>query len=151
MDQIMRDQFLMIGDGTNRKSMAYVENVSAFLVHCLNFGPGTHVFNYVDKPDFSMNELVDLIRSLTGKTSGAKLRLPKALGNIAGTSFDAIARITGKTFPISRIRIEKFCATTVFSAAKLGQTAFKPPKNLKEALEATIRAEFPANGQTRAA
>lgn len=142
IDQITRGNFIMIGDGENKKSMAYVENVSAFLVHCLNFGPGTHIFNYVDKPDLSMNELVSIIRRLTGKTSGSGLRLPKSLGTIAGTGFDMIARITGKTLPISRVRIEKFCATTIFSAKKISSTAFKAPKNLQSALEATIKAEF---------
>lgn len=142
IDQITRGNFIMIGDGHNKKSMAYVENVSAFIVHCLNFGPGTHVFNYVDKPDLTMNELVGTIRKLTGKSARAGLRLPKTLGNIAGTGFDMIARITGRTLPISRVRIEKFCATTIFSARKIGLTAFKPPKDLQAALEATIKAEF---------
>lgn len=147
IDQVTRGNFIMIGDGTNRKSMAYVENVSAFLVHSLNFSSGIHVFNYVDKPDFSMNELVGIIRKLTGKASPANLRLPKILGNIAGTGLDALARITGKTFPISKVRIEKFCATTIFSAKKLNMTAFKPPKDLRLALEETIKAEFPVTGE----
>lgn len=151
IDQITRGHFIMIGDGSNRKSMAYVENVSAFLVHSLNFSSGIHVFNYVDKPDFSMNELVGIIRTHIGKSSKAGLRLPKALGDIAGTGLDALARLTGKTFPISKVRIEKFCATTIFSAKKLEMTAFKRPKDLREALEETIKAEFPAPGQTRRA
>lgn len=141
MEQIARGRFLMIGNGENRKSMAYVENVSAFLTHCLNFGPGAHVFNYVDKPDMTMNELVGLIRKLIGK-KGVSLRLPKGLGTVAGNGFDLLANLTGKTFPVSKVRIEKFCATTIFSARKVGQTAFRPPKNLQQALEATIRAEF---------
>jgi nucleoside-diphosphate-sugar epimerase len=151
IDQVVRGHFIMIGDGQNRKSMAYVDNVSSFLVHCLNFGPGIHVYNYVDKPDLNMQDLIGTIRSLTGKSSGAGLHLPKALGNLAGVGFDALARMTGKTFPISRIRIEKFCATTVFSAKKLEGTSFKAPKNLKEALEETIRAEFPSQPESRAA
>ncbi len=147
IDQIVRGHFLMIGDGENRKSMAYVDNVSAFLVHSLKFSPGIHVYNYVDKPDLSMNELVSTIRSLTGKSGGTGLRLPKSLGNLAGASFDVLAKVTGKTFPISRVRVEKFCATTVFSADKVAQSGFTPPCNLRQALEATIRAEFPAAEQ----
>ncbi len=141
IDQISRGHFVMIGNGENRKSMAYVENVSAFLTHCLNFGPGTHIFNYVDKPDMTMNELVSTIRRQIGKPGGS-LRLPKGLGAVAGTGVDLLANLTGKTFPISKVRIDKFCATTIFSARKLGQTAFRPPKNLQQALETTIKAEF---------
>lgn len=151
IEQIVRGRFVMIGDGSNRKSMAYVDNVSAFLVHCLNFGPGVHVFNYVDKPDLSMTELVGMIRGLLGKGSGTGLSLPKPLGTVAGTGFDILARLTGKTFPISRVRIEKFCATTIFSAKKIEGTAFKPPKDLKQALEETIKAEFGANQNSHAA
>lgn len=141
LNQIVRGHFLMIGDGSNRKSMAYVENVSAFLSHCLNFGPGTHIFNYVDKPDLSTKELVDIIRAKTGKKDNG-LRLPKAVGLIAGALFDIAARLTGKNFPISKVRVEKFCAETVFSADKLKSTAFVPPKTLQQGLETTIDSEF---------
>lgn len=143
MEQIVRDRFVMIGTGENRKSMAYVDNVSAFLAHCLNFGPGTHIFNYVDKPDLTMNELVGLIRKLTGKPERLSLRLPQPIGAMAGIGFDFLARLSGRKFPISKVRIDKFCATTIFSARKLEETAFRPPKELRRALEETIRAEFP--------
>jgi nucleoside-diphosphate-sugar epimerase len=149
MDQIRKNRFLMIGSGANKKSMAYIDNVSAFLVHCLNFGPGVHIFNYADKPDFSMNELVSQIRTRLGKGSGVGPRLPYALGILAGTVFDVLARLTGKTFPISRIRIEKFCASTVFSAKLVSETAFVPPKKLQDALSETIEEEFtsPLSGE----
>ena len=31
--------FVMIGDGKNKKSMAYVENVAAFIQYTLSFNP----------------------------------------------------------------------------------------------------------------
>ncbi len=145
LNQIAANKFVMIGDGENRKSMAYVENVAAFLTHCLNFGPGTQVFNYVDKPDLSMNELVDIIRVKIGKKAGTSLRLPKALGLVAGMAFDILSRLTGKSFPISKVRVEKFCATTLFSAEKIRSTAFVAPKTLREGLEITIDQEFGAS------
>lgn len=141
LHQIVRGHFIMIGDGENKKSMAYVENVSAFLCHCLNFGPGVHIFNYVDKPDLSTKELVSIICAKT-KKNPANFHLPKAVGLMAGAVFDVLAKLTGKNFPISRVRVEKFCATTVFSAEKLKSTAFTPPRTLKEGLEKTIASEF---------
>ena len=51
MNQIAKNRFMMVGSGTNRKSMAYVENVAAFLEYSLSFQSGLHVHNYVDKPD----------------------------------------------------------------------------------------------------
>lgn len=150
IEQMVRGHFMMIGDGENRKSMAYVENVSGFLLHCLKFGPGLHVYNYVDKPDLTMNELTGTIRTLTGLT-GPAMKLPRSLGIVAGTSFDFLARITGRNFPISKIRIDKFCATTVFSAHRIAATGYKPRHSLPEALEATIKAEFPQQAPSRAA
>ena len=51
-------RFVMIGNGRNRKSMAYVENVAAFLVEVLHFEAGYRVFNYSDQPCYTMNQLV---------------------------------------------------------------------------------------------
>ena len=55
LQQIALGRFLMFGDGTNRKSMAYVENVIAFIEYSLSFKPGLHIYNYIDKSDFDMN------------------------------------------------------------------------------------------------
>ena len=52
----------MIGNGKNKKSMAYVRNVAAFIKDQLEMSKeGYYVFNYVDKPDLTMNELINLI------------------------------------------------------------------------------------------
>ena len=47
----------MFGNGKNVKSIAYVENLAAFLEYSLGFNTGLHVFNYIDKPDYDMNTL----------------------------------------------------------------------------------------------
>ena len=48
--QISTGKFMMVGSGGNKKSMAYVGNIAAFLAHCLTMGPGAHIYNYVDGP-----------------------------------------------------------------------------------------------------
>ena len=60
LDQIARGRSVIVGDGRNRKSMAYVDNVAAFLAHVRDRGPGLHAYNYVDKPDLDMNRLIAL-------------------------------------------------------------------------------------------
>ena len=67
LNQIANGTFIMIGNGKNLKSMAYVENVAAFIEYSLSFGPGVHIYNYVDKPDFDMNTLVKTIYSELNK------------------------------------------------------------------------------------
>lgn len=139
--QIASRRFLMVGRGDNFKSMAYVENVAAFIAYSLSFGPGIHVFNYADLPDMATRELVNHVLKCLGRPS--KLRsLPRALAVTAGHAFDLVARITGKRFPISAIRIKKFGENTQMRADRVLRTGFVPPYSLLQGLERTIRSEF---------
>jgi len=143
--QISSGKFLMIGKGENKKSMAYVGNVVAFIKHLIdNDRPGYRVFNYVDKPDFNMNELVSQVRSDL-QQNGRLIRIPEVLGMLGGYGFDILAKATGKKLPISSVRVKKFCATTQFSADKLDASGFQRPFTLEEGLERTLRYEFIEN------
>ncbi len=145
LKQISGGTFIMVGRGCNKKSMAYVENVAAFIEFSLTFGPGEHTFNYVDKPDLDMNTLLAEVRRLLGKRDGPIVRIPYWLGRMGGVLFDAAALVTGKKLPISAIRIKKFCSETAFSSFRIDSTGFKPPVSVKEGLERTIRYEFLEN------
>lgn len=142
--QLAGGKFVMVGTGENRKSMAYVKNVAAFLAHLAaqERGASIQIYNYADKPDFSMNELLALIRSALGRSPPLPIRIPYALGLLAGSAFDALAFLSGRTFPISRVRVQKFCASTIFSTDRLRTTGFVAPFELKQGLLDTIRAEF---------
>ena len=139
--QIASGKFLMVGNGFNRKSMAYVENVAAFIEYSLDFKPGVHIYNYIDKPDFTMNGLVAHVNKLLGRFSDTNFRLPFFLGLLVGYGFDLVAKITGKKFPISAIRVKKFCADSVYESA-VESTGFIPPVPLMDAIEKTVRFEF---------
>jgi len=142
LKQIASGKFLMIGKGENKKSMAYVGNVVAFIKYLIeNDRPGYRVFNYVDKPDFNMNELVRQVRHDLGR-DGKMIRVPEWLGMLGGYGFDIVAIITGKKLPVSSVRVKKFCATTQFSADKLDKSGFKRPYTIEEGLERTLRYEF---------
>ncbi len=142
LSSIARGRFVMIGDGRNRKSMAYVGNLAAFLHCAAGFGPGMHLFNYVDKPDLDMNALVTLVRRrLLGK-QGVGLRLPFRLGMAAGHAADVIARASRRNLPVSAIRVRKFCTETSFASAAHGVAGFRAPTGLAEALDLTLQREF---------
>lgn len=141
LKQIASGRFVMVGGGQNRKSMAYVENVAAFLEHSLTFKPGVHVYNYIDKPDFTMNTLVSHVNQLLGRSAKIRMRLPYVLGLIVGKMFDLVAKVANKKFPISAIRVKKFCANSVYESA-LAETGFIPPFPLMDAIERTVRYEF---------
>jgi len=76
LKQTASGKFVMVGEGLNRKSMAYVEYVAAFLEYSMSFKPGVHIYNFIDKPDFSMNQLVGHVNKLLGRSSEIKFRLP---------------------------------------------------------------------------
>ena len=139
--QIASGKFVMVGNGENCKSMAYVENVAAFIEYSMSFKPGVHTYNYIDKPDFTMNQLVSSVKRILGKDENIGLRLPYAAGYAIGKGFDLFATITGKRFPISSIRVKKFCADSVYNTA-IDEAAFVSPVPLAQALEQTIRHEF---------
>lgn len=62
LKQIGSGRFLMVGKGTNYKSMAYVGNIVAFIKYNLdNVSIGYNVYNYIDKPDLNMNDLVEQV------------------------------------------------------------------------------------------
>ena len=142
--QISSGKFLMVGSGENRKSMAYVGNVAAFLVHCLSFGPGVHIFNYVDGPDMSTRELVEHIQGCLGR-SKKTMQIPQTVALAGGHLLDVVARATHRTFPISAIRVRKFCESTQFRADRVTQSGFVPPYSLREGLARTIEFEFTGN------
>ena len=141
--QIASGRFIMVGAGKNRKSMAYVGNITAFLRETLDREPGVFICNYADKPDLSTGELVSIASRALGRTSWlSKVRIPYPLGMMAGYLFDGAAGISGRTFPLSSIRVRKFCADTTVSTDRLDDTGFKRPYTLAQGLEMTIASEF---------
>lgn len=141
LKQIASKRFVMIGNGNNIKSMAYVENVAAFIEHSLTFKSGLHTFNYIDKPDLNMNSLVSVARKTLFNKENIGLRLPGFIGVMIGFIADIFSRCVGKNLPISSIRVKKFMATTQFSSS-LSKTGFMPPVNLKDGLAKTLHYEF---------
>jgi nucleoside-diphosphate-sugar epimerase len=139
--QIASGRFVMVGSGENRKSMAYVDNVAAFIEYSLSFEPGVHIYNYIDKPDFTMNSLVARVSRILSRSEKIGFRLPYAAGILIGKCFDLVAALIGKRFAISTIRVKKFCANSVYNTA-IDQTGFVPPVPLEKALEQTVRYEF---------
>ena len=142
LHQISQRRFVMVGGGSNRKSMGYVGNLIHFLVHCLGIGPGRHLYNYADKPDLTMRSLVSIARAALGRSPDGIVRVPRWGALSVGYAFDALARLAGKPFTISSIRVRKFCAETTVAAERLEATGFRRPFTLEEGLQRTIRAEF---------
>lgn len=140
--QIASGRFMMVGKGDNKKSMAYVGNIVAFVKYMIdNVTTGYNVFNYIDKPDMTMNELVPLVSKVLNKHIPST-HLPYWLGLFGGRCFDILAFITRKKLTISSVRVKKFCATTQFDSTKAMTSGFKPPYTLEEGLSRTLEFEW---------
>ena len=141
LKQISSGKFMMIGKGQNKKSMAYVGNIVALIKNRLEKSePGYHIFNYADKPDFSMTELTQLIeKKMNIKLS--KYKIPFWIGMLVGYGFDLISLLLRKNLTVSSVRIKKFCATTQFDASKI-HNIFNAPHSLGEGLDKTLEHEF---------
>jgi GlcNAc-P-P-Und epimerase len=141
LKQISSGKFMMIGKGQNKKSMAYVGNIVALIKNRLEKNePGCHIFNYADKPDFSMVELTRIIEEKMN-IKLPSIKIPYLLGMIGGYGFDFISVLLRKKSSISSVRVKKFCATTQFDASK-AHSVFKSPYTLEEGLNKTLEHEF---------
>jgi nucleoside-diphosphate-sugar epimerase len=142
LNQIASGKFMMIGDGKNQKSMSYIGNVVAFIEFLIQHKrEGYNVYNYVDKPDFTTNDLV----YHTGEILGKKIpttHIPYWLGMLGGYGFDVLALISRKKLTISSVRVKKFCAVTKYDSTKAMSSGFVPPYSMEEGLRRMLTAEF---------
>lgn len=140
INQIQSGKFLMVGQGENKKSLAYINNITAFVLHCLNTHSGLNLFNYVDKPESNMNHIIDTIYKGLNKEQ-PKLRVPYSIAFSGASLLDVVAKITKKKFPVSAIRIKKFCADTSFNTS-IDQQEFTAPFSVENAIVETVNYEF---------
>lgn len=142
LSQIASGKFMMIGKGENKKSMAYVGNVIAFIEFLVREKTsGYQEYNYVDKDDLTTNDIVQHTGAVL--TSGMPtIRIPYWLGMLGGYGFDVLAALTGKKLSISSVRVKKFCAVTEYDSTKAMSTGFVPPYGLDEGLKRMLEAEF---------
>lgn len=142
LNQIANGKFMMIGNGNNQKSMSYIGNVIAF-IHFLieNQKEGYNVYNYVDKPDFTTNDLVHHTGKILNK-SIPTTRIPYWLGMLGGYGFDTLAWVTRKKLNISSVRVKKFCAVTQYDSTKAMSLGFAPPYSMEEGLKRMLDKEF---------
>lgn len=139
--QIFKNKFLMIGSGENKKSIAYVENLVDFILYSIKFPPGIHVYNYVDGPDLSMNELTRVIYHSIGSDRKMLIKVPYSVGYGMGFIFDVCSALLGQKLPISRVRVKKFCADSRFGSKSI-EAGFKPRFGLIDAVQKTVKYEY---------
>ena len=142
LNQIASGKFIMVGKGENKKSIAYIGNVVAFLETCIATDEKYGVYNYVDTPDLIMNEFISQVRAKLKDKIGVGPRLPYWFGLTLGYAADLAAKFSGKNLPISSIRVKKFASSTEFRSAKASLDNFSAPFQLMEGVHRTLKSEF---------
>lgn len=137
--QIGRGRFYPVGSGANEKSMASVSNlVDATVYFWSKMGVGIDIYNYVDKPDMSSREIVEIIYSEIGKKPPPG-SFPLGLALVAGKLLDGLGAVMGRRFAISSQGVRKLAGTqSVFPASRVSEVGFRPQLTLEDALKQMI-------------
>jgi len=149
IDQIAKGRYINIGNGSNIKSVAYVENLvqaSLFLLNKLS--AGVHIYNYADSPHLTTRELTKIIFADLGRNQ-PRLKIPLSATLIFGKPFDWAIRLTGKNLPISTGRIKKFCTTTHHKADKIFRGGFQAEIYYEEGLRKMVEWYLEQKGRNR--
>lgn len=92
-----------VGSNLINYLMAYVGNITAFIKFLIeNKTTEYNVYNYIDKPDFTMNELVSHVSKVLKKHIPAT-HLPLWIGMLGGYCFDILAFISHKKLIVSSV------------------------------------------------
>ncbi len=137
--QINSGYFVLFGSGRNVKATAYVGNlVEAMALQMDQLSPGLRIFNYADKPDMTVREIVGIIRESLGK-GRFPLTLPLWLGVLAAVPFELFTRITGKNLPVSIARVKKLATPTQVHAQHIRDAGFEQRVSSPEGLRRMVR------------
>ena len=142
LKQIASGKFFMVGNGTNIKSIAYIDNLVAFLEACILTSQNYGIYNYIDTPNMAMNELVSQVRTTLLRKDGVGFRLPYWLGMFIGHTADLISIASKKNLPVSSIRVKKFVSSSEFKSAKNDLDGFEAPVKLSDGINRTLVSEF---------
>jgi len=137
---IKAGRFVMVGQGRNRKSLCYVGNLVSLMALLLKETPPTLTINAVDKPDFTMDALVRLIREELGLSRLIdRIRIPYAVAIAGGGSVEVAGRVLSRDVPVTAPRIRKFRAETVVESRIFGKLPLEPRVPLEVGLRRVIR------------
>lgn len=137
--QIAKKQFALIGNGQNKKSLAYLGNLVGFLSFILDHPEKDGIYNYVDEPTPTTRQLVMTIGKAIHGDQYRLTAVPGFVGYMGGMAAEIVTFFIGKTFPLTRERAKKFCADTHFTAKKALSTGFKPPYDHSKAIKAKAK------------
>ena len=139
IDAIHRRRFVMIGTGTNIKTMSYLPNLieaTLFLIDRMSAGAGKYI--YVDNPTLTTRALVDYLHDALA-IQAPRWHLPLPLMRLLSYPSDLLAQLLGVDLPITSARIQKFSRPTNFDRRSLDEAGFSPTFSSEEGLAVTVQ------------
>lgn len=135
--------FAHVGAAGNRRSLAFVDNVAAFLAFVMDLPGEFHLYNYADQPDLSVAEIVSTIREALNLPAAPRQSLA---GACAATLAEAVrARLRGQRGPrfrTVRTVLQQLALDRRLDASRAHRCGFVPPTPLRDALQDTARADL---------
>jgi UDP-glucose 4-epimerase len=137
---IDRGRFLLIGDGSNRRSMVYVGNVvDAALSVVIGDRPGCRVYLVTDGVDYTLKEIYEILAMELGRNPRS-ISIPLTLAKIAAKVGDIGCKLSGRQMPFNTDMLEKLTGSLAFSSELICRdTGFLPRVRLGDAASETIR------------
>lgn len=129
----------LVGTGMTRKSLAFVENLAAFLVHVLDAPAGYQLFNYCDRPDMTVREIVHSVRSTLG------LDQVQSVSPVRAHVTAALCSFRNAFVPSARpgiLAVRRSLRERRFEARHAHESGFVQPFDLSTAVAETARREL---------
>jgi GlcNAc-P-P-Und epimerase len=138
IEAVAKRRYIGVGNGSNIKSVAYVENVAHAAVFLIDrMKSGIQTYNYADSPHLSTRELVRCIAANL-QVRVPLIRIPKMMALASALPFDVIAKATGADLPLTAKRIHKFTSPTHHLAERIRASGYEPPHSLQEGIRNTV-------------
>ena len=139
---IKRGTFPILGDGTQRRSMAYVENLCDGLVLCETRAHAGDVFWIADERPYSINEIVDTVERVLHRdfripVSRRRLRLPSLTADVArlcDRGMQAIGLYDQRVHVLSEMNLTIACS--IDKARR--QLGYQPAVTLEEGMRRSV-------------
>lgn len=130
--------FIMPGSGNHHKSIIFLDNAVASCIFLMDhITTGFQAFNLVDEPSLSLNELIALIRTASGK-KGAVVHLPIFLLNCLLPFYRLLQIIRNQPKSLSLSRLKKITAQSHFDGSKIRGLGFVQPVSNEDGIRKTI-------------
>lgn len=137
--QVIAGRPCLVGEGSVRKSVVSVANVTAAIEFLANRKtPGSAVFTVTDPVTLSLRDLATLIADLAG--SPPPRSIPRMVARIAAPLGDTITAVTGREMPLTTARLRALDEESVFSCDDLVAAGFQHPQTTREGLAELVGA-----------